>query len=83
MRFTNTGDKAFAFRDDAGKHKIAPGESFEVVGDAHIPAVLAFPGVVAEPEPEPEPEPSSAEAPEADARKSSSKRRASVKAREA
>lgn len=36
---TNTTDHVVAYRDDAGKHYVEPGESIEVVGDQHVPQV--------------------------------------------
>ena len=34
----NTSHQTIVFRDDAGKHAVKPGATFEVVGDQHIPA---------------------------------------------
>lgn len=35
----NTTQSVLAFRDNDGKHHIQPGESFEVVGEQHMPSV--------------------------------------------
>lgn len=47
-RFRNDGDQVVAFRDDAGKHFVAPGEAFSVVGPQHIAHVMTLPGIVPE-----------------------------------
>ena len=55
--YINTTEGPIAYRDDAGKHHVQPGEAFEVVGAQHTSAVLAIPGV------EPATEAATAEAP--------------------
>lgn len=45
MIYMNTNTEPIAYRDDAGKHFVDPGEPFEIVGAQHVPAVLAIPGV--------------------------------------
>jgi hypothetical protein len=44
--YRNAGAGVLVFRDDAGKHFVAPGEPFDVVGAQHRPMVEAIPGVV-------------------------------------
>lgn len=45
-RYRNTSDETVYFRDDAPeKHAIAPGDSFDVVGDQHRELVESLPGV--------------------------------------
>lgn len=44
--FVNASEKPIAYRDDAGKHHVAPGETFDLVGPQHAPAVLAIPRVL-------------------------------------
>lgn len=41
----NAGTEPVAFRDDAGKHIIPPGETFDVVGAQHLAHVRSLPGV--------------------------------------
>lgn len=45
-RYRNAGTEPIVFRDDLPeKHHVAPGESFDVVGDQHLPYVTSLPGV--------------------------------------
>lgn len=44
-RYRNTSAEPIYFRDDAGKHEIPAGDSFDVVGDQHLPLVESLPGV--------------------------------------
>lgn len=45
-RYRNNGSETIYFRDDAPeKHEIAPGETFDVVGDQHRELVESLPGV--------------------------------------
>ena len=58
--FRNTGTEAIAFRDDAGKHTVEPGQTFAVVGEQHVAHVGTLTVErVEDPEPQPaeEPEP--------------------------
>jgi hypothetical protein len=43
--YRNAGTENVAFRDDTGKHIIAPGQTFEVAGDQHLPHVTSLAGV--------------------------------------
>lgn len=46
VTFRNASAETLVFRDDApGKHIIPPGETFDVVGDQHVPYVSSMPGV--------------------------------------
>ena len=45
MIVRNASAKPVVFRDDAGKHRLAPGEYIEVTGEQHLPMVLAIPGI--------------------------------------
>lgn len=49
----NTTGAVLVFRDDAGKHHVKAGETFEVTGDQHLPMVDALLAVKA-PEPKAE-----------------------------
>lgn len=51
---TYRSDKGLVFRDDAGKHHVQPGETFQLVGDQHAPVVEGL-GAVEVPTPEPPP----------------------------
>ena len=45
MRVINKSTRPAYFRDDDGKHRLMPKQSREVVNDAHLPAILASPGI--------------------------------------
>ena len=51
--YRNTGGEVVAFRDDAGKHVVQPGETFTVVGAQHEAHVQTLGGVRSAATPEP------------------------------
>lgn len=50
--YKNPTDAAIAFRDDAGKRLVEPGEAFALTGEQHAPLAEQT-GLVRQPDPEP------------------------------